>query len=152
MRQLSGPFDNLRRLAVPGSGFEPADWLIKTGPVEHSRMPDCYAAADVLVNCSLNEGLPLTVIEAMAAGLAVVASPVGGLPDLIRHNHSGLLLNRSHSNLADLLARLIHNPSFRTQLGANAHRAVKTLTWPDIARRTIALYDSLLPMKTHTVS
>jgi len=67
-------------------------------------MPAIYAASDVLVSSSLVEGLPMTILEAMAAQVPVVATRVGGIPDLIEDNKTGLLVE---SGNADDLARKI---------------------------------------------
>ncbi len=54
-------------------------------------LPQTYAALDVVVNTSLNEGTPVALIEAMAAGVPVVATAVGGVPDVVRHGETGWL-------------------------------------------------------------
>ena len=59
-----------------------------------------YAPLDVLVLTSKNEGTPVAIIEAMAAGVPVVAPPVGGIPDLITHDVTGLLAERSPDAIA----------------------------------------------------
>jgi hypothetical protein len=55
-------------------------------------LPRVYADLDVLVSCSSNEGTPFTIIEAMAAGCPVVATRVGGVPDLLDDQATGLLV------------------------------------------------------------
>lgn len=54
-------------------------------------LPQTYAGLDVIVNTSLNEGTPVALIEAMAAGVPVVATAVGGVPDVVRHGETGWL-------------------------------------------------------------
>lgn len=54
-------------------------------------LPQTYGALDVVVNTSLNEGTPVALIEAMAAGIPVVATAVGGVPDVVRHGETGWL-------------------------------------------------------------
>jgi glycosyltransferase involved in cell wall biosynthesis len=135
---------SVRLLAVPGTGFQTAQWLLPAGPVSHSDMRNYYAAADIFINASLSEGLPLTIIEAMAAGLAIVAAPVGGIPQVIKDNHSGLLLEPDRSNLAQKVELLINNPPLRRILGTNARQAAEMLTWEKIAKKTIAVYDSIV--------
>ena len=144
MNQLYPSFPRLRLIAMPGDGFDPAPWLITTGPVPHSQTPDYYAAADIFVSPSLSEGMPLTVIEAMAASLPVVAAPVGGIPDLITHNQSGLLTQPDRSDLPQLLTHLITDPNLRHRLAQEAHSAVAHLTWQNIAKKTATCYESVL--------
>lgn len=143
MAQLQQRFPNTRLMAVPGTGFNGQEWICRTGPVNHRKMLNCYAAADIFVNASLDEGLPLTIVEAMAAGLPIVAAPVGGIPEVITHNQTGLLLRGDRSDLAERLAQVIEDVSLRDRLGQTAAIAAKELTWKTIARKTIAVYESL---------
>jgi len=144
MNQLFPLYPKLRLLAVPGSGFTNSPWLIRSGPVEYEKISDYYAAADIFVNASLNEGMPLTVIEAMAAGLPIVAAPVGGIPEIITHNQTGLLLKPDRTDLTLQLRKLIEDAPLRRRLGQNAQHAAQNLTWNHIARQTAKIYNDLL--------
>jgi len=135
-------FPDVRMMSVPGDGLGDTQWLVRTGAVLHRDMADYYAAADIFVNASLSEGLPLTVVEAMGAGLPVVAAAVGGIPELIKHEETGLLLKRDRSDLAEQLIRLIQDPKLRKKLGQSAKQAAGLLSWRQIAGRTLAVYDS----------
>jgi glycosyltransferase involved in cell wall biosynthesis len=82
-------------------------------------IPDVLAALDVAVVSSDFEGTPLAVLEYMDAGLPVVATRVGGLPDLIEHGRHGLLVEPSDpSALAAAVATLVRNPQQARELGA----------------------------------
>ena len=144
MKQLHKHLPALKLIAIPGDGFEPAPWLIRTGPVHHHAIMDYYAASDIFVNASLNEGLPLTIVEAMAAQLPVVAASVGGIPEVITHNRNGLLLNRARSDLAEQLTRLINDPLLRQKLARNAKLSAQPLTWQKIARQTLTVYEAII--------
>ena len=143
MDVLHREFPPLRLLAVPGSGFEEAPWLIRSGPIAHKQVASCYAAADIFINASLSEGFPLTVVEALATGLAVLAAPVGGIREVIKHGENGLLLHPDRSDLAGQLRRLIRDEGLRKYLGQRAAGSVAHLTWNNLARQTIAVYESL---------
>jgi glycosyltransferase involved in cell wall biosynthesis len=74
-------------------------------------MPPIYAAMDALVLPSLNEGTSVTAIEAMAAGIPVVATAVGGMPDLIADAQTGLLAPPGDAQaLADRVIGLLRDP------------------------------------------
>jgi glycosyltransferase involved in cell wall biosynthesis len=108
-------------------------------------MLNCYAAADIFVNASLDEGLPLTIIEAMSAGLPIVAAPVGGIPEVITHNKTGLLLRSDRSDLTEKLAQLIQDVPLRERLGQTAAVAAQELTWENTAKKTLDIYQRLIP-------
>lgn len=84
-------------------------------------IPDILAAADLFVMPSLSEGLPLALLEAMFAGRAIIASSVGGIPEVIRDDVEGLLVPPGDPGpLAVALDRLLGDPSLRDELGSRA--------------------------------
>jgi glycosyltransferase involved in cell wall biosynthesis len=109
-------------------------------------VPELLHAADIFVLASLQEGLPLAVLEAMGQGMAVAATSVGGVPELISDQENGLLVPpQSPEILAEALAQLIGNPEFRRRIGDAAALRVKTdFSFEQMARRYEELYRSLL--------
>jgi glycosyltransferase involved in cell wall biosynthesis len=88
-------------------------------------LPALYQSFDIVALSSLNEGTPSALIEAMAAGRAVVATAVGGVPDLIEDGETGLLIPPSDlQRLADALVHLAGHPAERRRLGLAARGAV----------------------------
>jgi glycosyltransferase involved in cell wall biosynthesis len=86
---------------------------------------DVMAAADVVVLPSLAEGLPLALLEAMQAGRAVVATAVGGVPEVIQSEVNGILVPPADASaLADAVSRLVASPQLRARMGAEARRTV----------------------------
>jgi glycosyltransferase involved in cell wall biosynthesis len=86
-----------------------------------------YAAADVLALSSHTEGSPNVVLEAMTAGVPVVATAVGGVPEIIEHERTGLLAPRKDPEaIADALARLLRDAELRRRLSATARELVTT--------------------------
>ena len=84
------------------------------------------AAFDIIVVPSINEGFSLVVIEAMAAGCALIASHVGGIIDLIENRVTGILTSpESSAQIAEALAQLLTNPELRLRLGAEARSIVR---------------------------
>ena len=83
------------------------------------------AAFDVYVNCSTYEGVSLTILEAMASALPVVASAVGGNPEVVIDHETGLLVRPQAQAIATAVGALIENPSRRQTMGDAARWRVK---------------------------
>lgn len=86
---------------------------------ERNDVRELLAAADIFVLSSVSEGLPVSVLEAMAAELPVVASRVGGVPELVADGENGFLVPpRDPDELAAALGRLVEDRDLRRRLGA----------------------------------
>jgi glycosyltransferase involved in cell wall biosynthesis len=84
-----------------------------------------FAAFDAFVLPSANEGTPVTTIEALAAGTPVVATRVGGVPDVVRDGEDGFLVDPGDvDELAERLAALAHDPALRERMGAAGRERV----------------------------
>ena len=107
-----------------------------------NNVQEWLAAADINVLPTFYEGLPLTVLEAMASGLPTVASNVGGIPDAIEHGVSGLLVPPGDpTQLRDAISCLLQDPCLRTRLGKVAQRrALESFDFEQQVRRTEKLY------------
>ena len=88
---------------------------------EHDDVPALLAASDAFVLPSLSEGTPLSVLEAMMAGLPIIATSVGGLPELVRNQTEGLLVPPANTNaLRDAMIRMISDSDSRHAMSLNA--------------------------------
>lgn len=76
--------------------------------------------ADLFLLPSKFEGMPMTIIEAMGTGLPVVASAVGGVPDMLKNMESGLLVSCEPAEVADAVCKLLDSETLRKKLGGNA--------------------------------
>jgi glycosyltransferase involved in cell wall biosynthesis len=84
-----------------------------------------YQSLDLFLNTSLHEGIPLTILEAMALGRPVVAPRVGGLPEIISHGEDGLLVEgREPKKFARLCLELMENKNLRMKIGDRAAKKI----------------------------
>jgi glycosyltransferase involved in cell wall biosynthesis len=121
-----------RRLGV-------ADVLAFAG--ERDDMPAVYPALDILALTSWHEGTPLVLLEAMACGVPVVATRVGGVPELVSVGATGLLVPEGDDGpLADALLSLARDPGLRERLGVAAReRALRRFPLAHTVAETAAL-------------
>ena len=111
-----GALDTYRQMAATLGLAERTTFHGWTDAAQVSRM---LAAADLLVLPSHDEGLPVAILEAMAHGLPVVATPVGAVAEAVRHRQTGLLVPPGDpAALAAALQELVADPALRARLGA----------------------------------
>jgi glycosyltransferase involved in cell wall biosynthesis len=104
-----------RRLEAKAAQIGAVNPVVFTGYRQDVRA--LMAAFDVYVNCSVYEGVSLTILEAMAAGLPVIASPAGGNPEVVIEPETGLLIPARARSIAEGLHALLHDPRRRRVMG-----------------------------------
>jgi glycosyltransferase involved in cell wall biosynthesis len=96
------------------------------GPVGHDELPGYYRESDVFVMASRSEGIPVVLMEAMACGLPVVATDITGIPELVEHGKSGLLVPPGDPDrLARAVAELAASAEKRREYGNAGRRRVR---------------------------
>jgi glycosyltransferase involved in cell wall biosynthesis len=142
--------DLLRALATDDVTF--------AGAVPEADLPDLYRRAEVFVLPSvhgtvygkvvaISELLGLSLLEAMASGTPVIASRIGGLPEVVRDGETGYLVTPDDvDELRDRTAALVGNPSRARRMGeAGRELVLERFTWEHCARRCLAAYADLVP-------
>lgn len=121
-----------------------AEHILFRGAQPQDLLPDYYAAATVCVVTSLYESFGLVAVEAMACGLPVVATRVGGMKFTVEENISGLLAPRGDAvAIADALARVIQDVPFRSTLQVGARQAAIRFSWHTVGSAVLNLYERL---------
>lgn len=112
------------------------------GAVSYAQLPRYYASADVFCRPSRTEGLGNVFLEAMAMRVPVVATPVGGIVDIVQDSETGMLAKPNNpESVAQKILALKNNPTLREHIVHNAHVLVRgTYEWSTIARRYDAMY------------
>lgn len=111
-----------------------------------NQIADFLHATDIFVLPSLQEGLPNSLLEAMACGLPVVATRIGGVTDIVKNGESGILVKPGDSkDLAQGILRLLKDDEFAAYIASNAYKTIKnSYSIDSIAPRYIELYKQLL--------
>lgn len=111
------------------------------GRIEAEEMADCYARADIFVNSSLVDNQPLSILEAFAAGLAVVSTPTGDIPAMVRQGELGVLVpHREPQTMAREIDRLLEDQAATQARIRAARKEVDKYTWLEIASQWFEIY------------
>ena len=105
-----------------------------------------FEKSDVYISSSKWEGFGLTIVEAMAAGKAVIATAVDGVPEIVQDNISGILVPHGRvDTLASAIVRLANRPQLRERMGRKGRtRATKMFAVSDTSRAYEKIYMSLV--------
>ena len=116
------------------------------GHVQHAGVPAHLADADVLVEPSVwDEPFGIPVVEAMASSLPVVATTVGGIPELVEHDRTGILVDRNDPTaLADGILRIFQNAETEKMGKAGRARACALFSWESVTERLTTVYEALV--------
>jgi len=117
------------------------------GFVPDELLPVYYNAADFfLLPSASGEGLPLVLFEAMSCGLPVVATTVGGTPEIVEHMKNGVLVPPQNPQaIADALSQLLAQKEVSTEIGKQAKQYIhRKLSWKESARQLMEIYQEFL--------
>jgi N-acetyl-alpha-D-glucosaminyl L-malate synthase BshA len=122
------------------------DYVKFMGPIPNEKIPWIYAAADILVLPSLSEGFPVTILEAMASGLPIIATRVGGLPEVIEEEYNGFLVEPENpKQIAEKISLLLQNDKLRENISKNNRRKAKGYSWQSIVQQLEDIYRKISP-------
>ena len=140
-----GPSKKLIEDRIKEQGIE--DNIKLTGFVPDRLLPVYYDAADYFVLPSASgEGLPLVLLEAMACGLPVIATTVGGTPEIVKHMKNGVLVPpRNPEAMAETISKLLSEERLGPAIGEEARRIVEDrFTWEKNLRQLQSIYSEFL--------
>jgi glycosyltransferase involved in cell wall biosynthesis len=138
------PYRDRVLASLPGLGLRLDDDVVLVGTVPDAELPAWYAAADVLAFPSTKEGWGLAVLEAMSAGLPVVASDLPVFGEYLTAGHDALLVPVDDpAALATALAAVLDDPDLAASLREAALATAQRFTWARSAAEHQAIYSSI---------
>src|SRR6188768_993526 len=137
-----GDLEALRKLAEPfGERVRVLSWI------DSSERERLLAESDVFVLPSYNEGVPMALLEAMAAGLPAIVTPVGGIPDVLRHGVEGLMVEPARvADLSAAMTRMVTHDGERNASGRRAHDRARSFDVHAYARSLAEIYQRIAPV------
>ncbi|MBD2690455.1 glycosyltransferase family 4 protein [Anabaena catenula] len=136
-----GEIEKARQLAVQ---FNIAEQVTFLGWINTQQRDKILSQADVFILPSYNEGLPMAILEAMGWGLPIIATPVGGIPELVINNQNGLIVTPGNiQELSEAMALLIKDEQLRLSLGTAARKNVEPYDITNYCHLLVDIYRSL---------
>ena len=141
------------RLTIAGSGPERAalaslatelgvaDGVRFTGRLDNSEVPALYRAASVVVNPSRVDNMPISLLDALACGIPIVSTNVGGVPYLVEDGRTALLVHPGQPEaMAAAILRLHDQPALAAQLRTSGLERARDYVWPQVRARLFGAY------------
>lgn len=138
----SGEVDEVRRL-VDEHGI--SDIVSCTGAVDYEKISEMLNMCDVYILPSYNEGLPISILEAMSHGLPIISTPVGGIPEIVTDGINGYLITPGDTEqLYSVLETIMFDDIKRKKMGAASYSRVSTHFPDSVASKLEVIYEDLL--------
>lgn len=117
------------------------DNIVFLKSIEHNKLPQVYSASDVLVLPSLSEGLPKVIVESYACATPVIASSVGGIPEIVKENFGKTTKPKDVGELTRAIESYLSNKKSIKRMGNMGRKFMtKNLTWKKIAQKHLEFY------------
>ena len=115
------------------------------GEISNNQLPQYLNKAIVFVRPSLSEGLGTAFLEAMASGVAIIGTPIGGIPDFLKDRETGLFCEPENpQSIADKIVEVIENQDLKNKLIKNARELVEEkYNWDNIALKFRNIYETI---------
>lgn len=153
------------RLTIAGSGPERmqlevmakelgvADAVVFAGRVDNEHMPILYREADIALNPSLADNMPISILEALASGVPVVSTDVGGVPFLVEDGKTALLVPpRNPELMAEAMLRLLRDESLRNHMVQTGLDHARQFSWESVRGELFLAYKMALDGTTLAVT
>lgn len=121
-----------------------ADCVHFLGYVPDKELPVLYSSVDATMFTSNYEGFGLVFLESLASGTPVIATPVGGVPDIVEDGKTGFICTGNPDDMAKRIEELAKSPEKLAAMSGNAREEVNGRDWSDVAARVEEVYESVV--------
>ncbi len=145
------------RLSIAGSGPEKqiledlvheldmGNAVTFVGRVENEAIADLYRSADLMINPSLVDNMPISILEALASGVPVVSTNVGGVPYLVEHGETALLVPpQDFVAMSEAILQILGDSDLRQRFKEKGFESIQSYTWPNVKSRLMTVYAQVL--------
>lgn len=145
------------RLTIAGSGPEKQmltdlvneldlhDAVTFAGRVENEAIAALYRSADLMINPSLVDNMPISILEALASGVPVVSTNVGGVPYLVKQGETALLVPaQDFMAMSEAILKILNDADLRQRFKEKGFESIQSYTWPNVRNRLMAVYTQAL--------
>ena len=138
---LVGDGEDRRKLEKLVKEFVLDEYVTFVGKVSNEKVPEYMVASDVFVLPSLSEGFPNVVLEAMASGLPIVATKVGGLPEIVKDRENGFLVEpKNPEEIAEKVLLILKGDELRERISEYNKKKVKEYSWERVSEQIEEVY------------
>jgi glycosyltransferase involved in cell wall biosynthesis len=114
------------------------------GRVPHQKVPDLYDSAEIYLTSPNVDCMPGSLLECFASGLPVIATKAGGIPYIVTHEKTGLLVDlNDHNAMAECALRLLEDPDLVERMTRAAYAELEQYQWPNIRQQWVDVYHEL---------
>jgi L-malate glycosyltransferase len=139
----TGPIESEIRDLVRSLHLQNVDF---TGPIAHGQIGPYYESADIFINASRLDNMPVSILEAFASGTPVVTTAAGGIRYIVEHERTGLMCEPGEwQSLAECVLRLLREDALASRIAANAYEESKKYRWESLRGEWLATYRSVVP-------
>ncbi|MFA7407278.1 MAG: glycosyltransferase family 4 protein [Anaerolineaceae bacterium] len=136
---------SLQRMLTLAEELAVRDRIHIVGGLPHTEVPGWLSKGDIFINTTNFDTAPRSVIEAMASGLCIVSTDVGGIPYLVEHEQEGILVPPDDAPaMAAAIKRLLIEPNLGCKLSTNARIKAENYDWSQILTKWEALFDTMV--------
>jgi glycosyltransferase involved in cell wall biosynthesis len=105
----------------------------------------------MMINASLVDNMPISILEALASGVPVVSTDAGGIPYLVEDGKTALLVpKKDPAAMAAAMLRILHNPDLYAKLRDNGLASLERYTWESVKQQLLAVYQQTLEHQQHS--